>query len=661
MFISKLTITNVRSHEYTELELKRVNLIRGSNGAGKSTIANAVEWLWTNRVMKLTDKGGRNADLLIRAGAKEMTVACDFHDPEIGPQDGSRLCRVKGKSINGLTLQAPDFETPDKLNAAAEEWIATYIGSRELLSAILNSSRFIEITVDEQKALLISALAAEKVVVPPAIREAMKAAGGMVVNTLESDSDAEQVYKQYFEIRRDANRDIKALGDLEPPEIPADMPSAATVRERISKLRSEKDGLTVKRTMFISQTQREANKARDESLLKLRDDRIKIIGDHDASVKALREATASRATHFPNLLDEVTIETFRKTVEKTAAIEVLDKDIVKLKDDIAAKEKQIAEMERGKGPKTCPTCHRPIEQADITPQIESLKLELEGLRNRMTSLNAKRGQYGDPKQANDKLNTSKAAVVAVANADETIKRLRGLPQNPDVADLDTKIAELSAIPDVKVTPDTSEIDGTIKVLEDRIANGEQILQNVTLLEGKKAQYDLSKAALNTASAKASAADVVVQEMVAGGPIRSGLVGDKFNTFRDSLLECLSSFGFHCKLQLEPYVFTVAEREGGKYFEFVQLCETERFRFGVALQIALAQATGVNFVCVDRSDMLISPELRGQLTQMLMVSTLDQAIIFAATEDRSTPEPMPEGVRFIDIAKVEGKTVVESVL
>jgi len=64
-----------------------------------------------------------------------------------------------------------------------------------------------------------------------------------------------------------------------------------------------------------------------------------------------------------------------------------------------------------------------------------------------------------------------------------------------------------------------------------------------------------------------------------------------------------------------------------------LSESEQFRFGVAFKIALAIAmvTGLQFVVIDRADVL-GKEKRRMLTSLLLNSKFDQAIVLATSEE-----------------------------
>lgn len=125
-------------------------------------------------------------------------------------------------------------------------------------------------------------------------------------------------------------------------------------------------------------------------------------------------------------------------------------------------------------------------------------------------------------------------------------------------------------------------------------------------------------------------------------------GRRVERFRRTLDEHLSAFGYACNLTLEPFNVRISLPRNGCTLVLRQLSESERFRFGVAFQIALAAITGIRFVVIDRADMLDKAR-RKLLTALLLSSDVEQAIVFA-TGDEFVPVQLPEGVKFFDLGE-----------
>lgn len=122
-------------------------------------------------------------------------------------------------------------------------------------------------------------------------------------------------------------------------------------------------------------------------------------------------------------------------------------------------------------------------------------------------------------------------------------------------------------------------------------------------------------------------------------------------FQDTLNRRLSDFGYTASLVSEPFEIRVT-REGSDIFALPLrlLSASERFRFGIAFQIALAEITGVRLVVIDGADVLDNARRR-LLTALLMRSEIDQAIVLA-TGEGPAPAELPRGVKFFSLAGAE---------
>ncbi len=148
---------------------------------------------------------------------------------------------------------------------------------------------------------------------------------------------------------------------------------------------------------------------------------------------------------------------------------------------------------------------------------------------------------------------------------------------------------------------------------------------------------------------------------ADGELRPLLVGNKLTGFNDAINKVLERFEFSCVMNLEPFGIVVTTgAQSAQPRQLDQLSESEAFRFGVAFQIALAEATGVKLVVIDRADLLL-PGVQRFLNAALMESDLDQAFILAAKEDLELKQLPPTGVKIFDLEKDgKGRTDVAEV-
>jgi recombinational DNA repair ATPase RecF len=141
--MTMLTLKNFRSHLETVLELDRFDFVRGPNGCGKSSIQMALEYLFTGRC-QMTDAAGRGAEALIRSGAKELQVSATL-------ENGETISRRR--TVRSHIVELDGKRVPVD---AAETFLEKRFGSADVLSAVLNANRFVEMSEAEQKKALSS-------------------------------------------------------------------------------------------------------------------------------------------------------------------------------------------------------------------------------------------------------------------------------------------------------------------------------------------------------------------------------------------------------------------------------------------------------------------------------------------------------------------------
>jgi exonuclease SbcC len=144
--ITTLNLSNFRNHASTQIPLDNINIFCGRNAAGKSSIKNAVEYLLTGRCSGLTDEAGRGAaEDLPRDGTEAATVMAVI--------DGlGTVTRSTGSS--GLSVEGLSGPTKDQQTLLCERLSAT----TDVISAVVNTSRFLTLPPGEQKFILFALL-----------------------------------------------------------------------------------------------------------------------------------------------------------------------------------------------------------------------------------------------------------------------------------------------------------------------------------------------------------------------------------------------------------------------------------------------------------------------------------------------------------------------
>ena len=233
MRILTLTLKNFRSHQETILDLDRFNFVRGPNASGKSSIQMALEYLFTGRC-EMTDAAGRGAESLIRTGAKELEVSATL-------EGGETICRRRTPRSHIVELNGNRVPVD-----AAEASLEKRFGSADVLSAVLNAGRFIEMSEAEQKRLLAQVVDAGKVDIPEEIGNALRAMNEEQPR-LTCVADIEAAHRRFYDLRTEASRTLKALGQMEKPDIPSDLPSVQEVKKKLEELRQQKERLVAQK------------------------------------------------------------------------------------------------------------------------------------------------------------------------------------------------------------------------------------------------------------------------------------------------------------------------------------------------------------------------------------------------------------------------------
>jgi DNA repair exonuclease SbcCD ATPase subunit len=193
------------------------------------------------------------------------------------------------------------------------------------------------------------------------------------------------------------------------------------------------------------------------------------------------------------------------------------------------------------------------------------------------------------------------------------------------------------------------LEGRLTVLTERISKAERVLEKVRQNQSARETWE----AHVRERARLESRHLLFEKLSSSfGP--NGLAvqtaRDEIRLLSERVNQHLAAFGYVCRVSFEPYEIRVSSPKNAAHeLSLRQLSESEQFRFGIALQVAVAMATGVGFVVIDRADAL-DTENRRMLTGLLMISGLDQAIILA-TGDDAPPATLPEGVKFLDLTKL----------
>src|SRR5437667_1107138 len=331
MRITTLTLKDFRSHVVTVLELDKYNFVRGPNGCGKSSIQLALEYLFTGRC-QMTDAAGRGAEALIRAGANGLEVSATL-------ENGETICRRRTSRSHIVELNGKRVPVD-----AAEASVEKRFGSADVLSAVLNAGCFIEMSEAEQKRFLAQLVEAGKIGIPDEIGDALRALNEEPPR-LMSVGDVETAHRRFYDVRSEASRTLRALGHIEKPDIPSDLPSVQDVEKKLDDLRLQKERL------------------------------VHLKAEADACWQngqgRLKQVQAELEQVSPEILSPSQEQALVQLELRRGHAEKLRQQLVDLIAEQKPVETSLATIQGLKG--RCPTCGQPISEAAKAREVEALR------------------------------------------------------------------------------------------------------------------------------------------------------------------------------------------------------------------------------------------------------------------------------------------------
>lgn len=583
MRIQTLVLKNFRSHQETVLELDRFNFIRGPNGCGKSSIQMALEYLFTGRCA-LTDAAGRGAEALIRSGEKELEISATL-------QGGETVCRRRTSRSHIVEVNGKRVPVD-----AAQTFLTKQFGSADVLSAVLNADRFVEMPEAEQQKFLAQLVEAEKFDIPKEICDALRAINEEPPK-LASVDDVEATHKYFYALRTEASRALKALGQMEKPIVPSDLPSVQEVRSKLEDLRQQKE-------------RRIAQKAEADTCWQNAQARLK-------QVQAEIEEASSEILSPSEEQELLQLESQRSHAEK------LQRELTELIAEQRIVEKALATAQGFKN--KCPTCGQPISPAAKANEVEALSERLGDLGGLIQGTREEFNEFGDPEVARSRLESHRRALVRRAKLLEEQSKVQAV-QKPDAADLESRMT----------------------ILAERINKGERVLEKAQQGQSFQQTWEAHVREKSGLEARISLLDKLVEFFGPNGAMMAQ-ASSRLGSFTESLTRHLAALDYACNFTLEPFEMRVISSTNNHCgLSVKQLSESERFRFSIAFQLALATATGIRLVVIDHADIL-DKERRKMLTALLLHCDVDQAIVFATGEELP-PMAIPQRVKFFNLIR-----------
>ena len=497
MRIKTLTLKDFRSHIETVVELDRYNFIRGPNGCGKSSIQMALEYLFTGRC-HMTDAAGRGAEALIRTGAKELEISATL-------EGGETICRRRGSRSHIVELNGNRVPVD-----AAATFLDRRFGSADVLAAVLHAGRFVEISEAEQQDLLAQVVDGGKLDIPQGIVDTLLTLHEELPS-LTCVADVGAAYRRFYDMRTETSRSLRALGQMEKPEISSDLPAAEDVKKKLEELRNQKEQLVGQRAGGVASW--EGAQARVKQIeTEIESVALEILSP--AREQELLELESRRSE-----ADKVRLELTDLIAEQTA-VEM----------SLAA----VLELE-GK----CPTCGQEISEDTKTRELDALRERLDDIEGLIQGAKEELSEYSGIETATSLLENHRKAH----------ERQRALQE------------EGAALRMVQKTKD-ADLDSRMTILVEKINKGERVLEKARDAEAVSERWQTHISETSAFEKTIGLLDRLIEFF---GPTGAMMVQsiDRIGSFTENLNRHLAGFGYACRFTFDPFEVrvTVPSDEG----------------------------------------------------------------------------------------------------
>jgi DNA repair exonuclease SbcCD ATPase subunit len=629
MKIQRIKFENFRSYANLDVELpNRITVFRGANHHGKSTIEQGIQYALAAR-SESTNAAGAGADeYLLR---KDADIARIYLDLLIDDKVDKLRATISRKS--GRTLATKDADGVDTTNTL-NPWLRSHA---EVISCLTNSRYFVDLDPAKQKDILSSIVLPQTYdgwdaeIVDTARSLGIDVSGWTTAHPFEVIGTT---YDIAFEMRKNNNRDMKNF--VAPNGDYSDAGDVDEIRSRLTERRNQLSEAQKKRaTMLANVVTAETVAQRKKSV----QDRI------DRATAKHTEETRCLTEYQAKILDKKALKTNQTLAAQSKLATKLDAQIAEKEIELKGVKAAIAKADALED--KCITCGQSITEEAKIAILQPLVNRENALGDELKEVRQQRASIGDFALAATALAEHAAAEKEVIRTTERLQEAK-----TELAAANTDMESIGSPTEI----DTTEIDAEIADLTHRVEVGTDRLSKVVAANERKAAFE----AATEKFAKLKEKSVLLEKLVAyfgATGVQTTLLQEHVGAFTQSMNDVLSAWGYQCTLSFEPNFFfgvVTQSNDTAKSWALRTLSKSERYRFAIAFQVALAMHTGFRFVVIDETDML-DGQGRGGLMQKIVNSDLDQAILLGTDERDSISAGMAAAADFfmVSSALVEG--------
>ena len=604
MKFQSLHLFNWLSHQDSMMPLDTLTCYRGENGAGKTSIEQALEMLLTGRSASTDDKGSGSRDL-IRAGADKCAITAEILDS--GKLIKMR-CSITEKSGRTVIIKDPNDES-----WSGSDYLAALAMKREILDCISNGRYFIDMDDARQKKLLAGIILPTSVTWDDWVESSVHQCGLTVDWSLKAFDVIALGYQQAYDERKAINKRIKDW--REPDPVPVQELDIQAIRTRLGERQDQRTKASLARQKMLDGWTR-ANDARG-----------KLAGKLTNLEDKLKTEQERRGVVAKDLLSKAALLQAEKLAAGATKAKQIDADILTNAGALAEVRRTLARLADVGDAGKCPTCTQPVTDAEFERITAPMVQQQDFLIKRERELQQARKDMGDYEGAERVLAAHTQAEKNLALVDEHIAGIE-----KDIIEVKASIAENTT---TEGQPDTTAIDAQITDLDERIRKG-----NAALTEAIEADMRIkARAEALDTKAKLDAKQALLEKLVDYfGPkgIQAKLLDEHVGGFEGNMNKVLATWGYACHLQFEPFQFSLSFAGKDRVYNLRTISKSQKHAFSIAFQVALAKVSGFNFVVVDEADLFLDAN-RGQMYRALMGAGLDQVIVLQSDLRREIPK------------------------
>lgn len=602
MKIEFLALRSFRSFVGINLNLNAPKVyICGENGVGKSSIKTALRWALTG-VCEQTDGRGVGWQEMAPEGSTAVKADVQF-------SSGFSVEREYNPANKALIVN----KQPAEITVAQGAIYSHLHVEPAWLNAVLETSYFVDLAHGDAKALVLSLLDVKVDVDMTPLAPPQKKI--IVKMSLEQ---VQAAYKEAFSKRAAAKVAAKnhSVPAFDEPE--GEMPTVAEVREKLADLRKEREALIAASGNVAGQRE-----ALQQELRRLQTKGFEPVPTEEAPSEEAIAALASAIASAEGELDAAVAELSRTAPARPDAVDGVI--------PVAALRKQVDVLmahQPGRGCVLDAEVSCDTAKIRFTNRAKKIREQIEAaggdaFQDAPVAADPKGDIVGDIRKRIDRLREKKAA-------DERLRanKLGAEANNAALqATIDGIEERLSGL------AEDQEAKQALELLSTRISKGEMFETRCAAYWRDKERHDAAVAKREALQQEVAHLEALVEQLGPKGAMVVALakaIGD----FAERINHVTTKFGWTVRFEVEPWRVWVNNRPLESY------SESQRFRIGIAVQLAVSALSGLGFVVIDRLDMLTTKN-RSEMTALLLSAEeidVQQVIILAARdEDIAVPQ------------------------